>query len=201
MNSRFRDWFADDASGTADVIALDISSHELARVLDVTTRRLAMLASDGIIPRARKGRYPFVPCVQEYVRYLRSVASEQGDDVLAKQRARLTKSKADVAEMERAQMMGELVPVKELIAAGTAIAAVVRTRVEAIPAKMANQLLNLKSPRDVEAILRPECDAALEEIAALEVHATADKSSRRRRGRARKLRAKETDDRIAVGGR
>lgn len=147
----------------------DVSLEELARVLDLSGRMVTMLARDGVLPRASYGRYQFLECVQGYIRQLRAQARDQGDDTLSKQRARLTRSRADMAELERLRITGQVAPIAELHAAGVAAAGVVRSRLQAVPTKLANQLLNIKLPRDVETIIREEIDAALEELATLEV--------------------------------
>lgn len=57
---------------------------------------------------------------------------------LSRERARLAAAKADIAEMERQQMLGHLVPERELREAVVAAAQTCRTRILGIPAKVAH---------------------------------------------------------------
>lgn len=62
-----------------------ISAGQASRLLGVTHERLRQLARNGWFPTAVKGKYPLVPIVQGYIRFL------QGDD------RRAARSKADSA--------------------------------------------------------------------------------------------------------
>jgi len=46
----------------------------IAKLLDLTPRRVQHLANEGVIPRAEKGRYELVSAVRGYIRYLRDRA-------------------------------------------------------------------------------------------------------------------------------
>ncbi|MGH9531852.1 MAG: hypothetical protein ACRD2Q_05620 [Terriglobales bacterium] len=70
------------------------------------------------MPRAERGKYELGACMAWYVRYLqraferRKLLSDDGSSTdLRKQRARLLKASADVAEMDLAEKRGELIPV------------------------------------------------------------------------------------------
>jgi hypothetical protein len=69
----------------------------------------------------------------------------------------------------------------------TAIATVVKTRLLTVPAKTAPRLTGLSSPAQAEAVVRPEIEQALVELANLEAVATGSKKRkelpRRRLGR------------------
>jgi phage terminase Nu1 subunit (DNA packaging protein) len=75
----------------------------ICKLLDLTPQRVSQLVNMGVIPRKERGRYELVPVVRGYVHYLRERAVKgdvsSGDDYSA-HRARLTKAKADMAEMD-----------------------------------------------------------------------------------------------------
>jgi hypothetical protein len=81
----------------------------IAKLLMLTERRVQQLSNEGIIPKAERGRYELVPAVQGYIRYLgdRNLGEMPGstDD----HKKRLLKARADLAEMEAAQLSGSLV--------------------------------------------------------------------------------------------
>lgn len=166
----------------------EITAEALAQMLDLTTARLAILANEGIIPKNSHGRYPMPASVQAYVRYLRNAANDGGDRSLSKQRARLTKEKADVAEIEASKLRGELVPKKQMIAANTAVMNVVRTRVLAIGPKLAPQLVLRKRATEIEAAINNEAREVLTALAQMEVAPSGrGNAPGRGRGRPRKL--------------
>lgn len=136
----------------------------IARLFDLTPRRVQQLASEGVIPRAAKGRYELLPSVRGYVAFLRSRIEGEGGDYGA-QRARLTRAKADMAEREAAQMAEELIPADDIEAAWTAVTASMRARLLGIPAKVAPQLVATKNFVEVQAIVRDAIYEALAELA------------------------------------
>ena len=97
----------------------------------------------------------------------------------------MTKSKADIAEMERAQLVGDLIPKHEVLAMNTTIATTIRTRMLAVASKFAPRLVMVRNASEVEAILRPGIEEGLEELARLEVNLAPLQSSIGRRRRTR----------------
>jgi phage terminase Nu1 subunit (DNA packaging protein) len=94
-----------------------VSASTLAGLFGITVARIGQLVADGVITKTDVGRYDLLASVRGYVSYLRtkknnqwsSAASEpgggDGEDYEA-QRTRLTKAKADLAEMQAGIMRG-----------------------------------------------------------------------------------------------
>ena len=86
------------------------SAEVLAKLLDLTERRVRQLSAEGVIPKAARGRYEVVGAVRGYIRYLRDLAlkGDLGTADYGIERARLVKARADLAEMEakRVKMVG-----------------------------------------------------------------------------------------------
>jgi hypothetical protein len=99
---------------------LTISASDLARALDVTTARIRQMAEDGTVVRSKRGRYDLIRSVRGYVKSVQErklnqhsgapASGEAGD--YETNRARLTKAKADLAEMEVSKMRGETLDAK-----------------------------------------------------------------------------------------
>jgi phage terminase Nu1 subunit (DNA packaging protein) len=103
----------------------------------------------------------------DYVKHKLSLA-KAGDGTalsLVAERSRLTKIKADNAELEIRRLAGELVPAADIEAAWLAVAGVVRSRLLLIPSKTAARVVALKTPGEAQALLRKELNAALTAIA------------------------------------
>jgi phage terminase Nu1 subunit (DNA packaging protein) len=141
----------------------------IAKLLLISERRVQQLVAEGHLPKAERGRYELVPCVQAYVRYLRdrAVVSDGtggGDD-----KARLAKAKADIAEMEAQRLRGELLSVAEVRSSVQQLTTVVKVRCLSIASKAA-PLVALEAGVDqCHEIIAGFVDEALSELAAAEV--------------------------------
>jgi phage terminase Nu1 subunit (DNA packaging protein) len=146
-------------------------AETIARLLDLTPRRVQQLVAESVIPRAERGRYEVVPVVRAYVRYLRerAMASEVGQDAFAQHRARLTKARADMAELEHAQMLQDLVPAAQVEQAWAALVGVLRSRLLALPSKLAPRLAGLAHEAPIQEHLRAEITDALAELSEAEL--------------------------------
>ncbi len=114
----------------------------IAKLLELTPRRIHQLVGEGVIPKPEKrGRYELVGSVQGYIRYLRQLNineemdGEGGSEV--SHRKRLTKARADIAEMEAERISGSLVDVTSVEHAWQSAGARFRARVLGIPHKLA----------------------------------------------------------------
>lgn len=140
----------------------------IAKLLDLTIRRVYQLTNEGVIPRAEKGRYELVPAVQGYIRYLRerAVGSDALPDESARaSRARLIKAQAEAQEMENAKVKGELLPREPLEQALSAALGVVRNRILAIDKKLPMRVLGCNSLPEIQAITSEMHYEALSELA------------------------------------
>ena len=89
-----------------------VNAATLGLVLGISRSRVVNLAADGVLPRAGRGLFDLPACVQSYVKHKLSLA-KAGDGTalsLVAERSRLTKIKADNAELEIRRLAGELVP-------------------------------------------------------------------------------------------
>jgi hypothetical protein len=103
---------------TPDV--LTISASDLAQALDVTTARIRQMAEEGTVVRSKRGRYDLIRSVRGYVKSVQERKLNQHSGTPASgdagdyetNRARLTKAKAEMAEMEVSKMRGETLDAK-----------------------------------------------------------------------------------------
>ena len=96
-----------------------VNAAVLGRVLGISRASVANLATDGVLPRADRGLFNLPACVQAYLRH-KLVKAKAGDVTvhsLVAERSRLTKIKADNAELEARKLAGELVPAADIEAA------------------------------------------------------------------------------------
>lgn len=148
----------------------------IARLLDLSERRVQQLSRAGVIPKAERGRYDLVGAVRGYVGYLReqAKAAEAGSPDYGAERARLVRAKADLAEMEAGGRRGALIPAETVEAAWTAILARLRTRLLALPDRLAPVCHEEPTIAGVRDQLRKAVREALDELADLDVRPAPD---------------------------
>jgi len=150
------------------------SADVLAKLLDITERRVRQLSAEGIIPKVARGRYEMVGAVRGYIRYLRelSLKGEVGPADYGTGRARLVKAKADLAEMEASQMRGELLPAPDVKRAWTDIVALMRARLLVLPDKIAPVVHETTSINQAKDVIKKAVYEVLTEIAETEIEIT-----------------------------
>jgi phage terminase Nu1 subunit (DNA packaging protein) len=94
--------------------------------------------------------------VHGYVRHLR-----RGGSVYLEERARFTKVKADTAALAHRVRSGELVPAAEVAETWVALVSVMRTRLLAIPSRVAARWGMVQSTVEAAAMMREEVHEAL----------------------------------------
>ena len=144
-----------------------VNAAVLGRVLGISRASIANLATDGILPRADRGLFNLPACVQAYLRHklVKAKASDVTVHSLVAERSRLTKIKADAAEVEARKLAGELVPAADIETAWLSVAGAVRSGCCRYP-RTAPRIVALKTPAEAQALLRKEINAALAAIAA-----------------------------------
>jgi phage terminase Nu1 subunit (DNA packaging protein) len=143
----------------------------ICKLLDLTPQRVNQLCREGIIPKAERGRYELVPVIQGYIRYLRDRAVKgdvHGDDY-STHRTRLIKARADVMEMEKAQMEASLIPAQDVQSAWIEVLSACRAKLLSLPTKTAPEVFAAADLNDVKAILKETVNEALSELANVKV--------------------------------
>ena len=114
-----------------------VTTAELARLFDVTSKSIADLAKRGLLVSAgKRGRWKLEPSVRAYVVHLREEAAARGGDDGQAARARLGAAQASLAEVKAGQLSGELVSASEVEDRWSATCRAIRGRVLAVADKM-----------------------------------------------------------------
>jgi phage terminase Nu1 subunit (DNA packaging protein) len=143
----------------------------IAKLFDLTERRVQQLASEGVIPKSIKGKYELVPSVQNYIKYLRerSVSKDSPTNETHNERQRLLKIQANKLEFEVAIMSKDFLP-KELVKNSFFnIVARCRSVLLTMPSKLAQEVIGLKEPLEAEKIIKGSVYEALDELYTCEV--------------------------------
>jgi len=86
----------------------------------------------GILPRPKNNDYDGKACLKAYLRYLREKPS-----ALTEERSRLVRAKADLAELERGQLSGELINAEEARTIVFSLARYARDSILSLPDRVA----------------------------------------------------------------
>lgn len=141
---------------------------EVANHLGVTQKYVTDLIAKGVLKRMPKAMYDIDECRQAYIANLRKVASRNmanGSLDLGAERARLAKEQADAKEMENAIERGDLVYIEDVAAQFEAGLVKARTKLLAIPTKIAPEVHACATIKEVQAIIEQNIIEALSELA------------------------------------
>lgn len=139
------------------------SVDTIARLLDMTPRRVQQLANEGIIPKPRdRGQYEIIPCVVGYIKHIKGMLNGEAGD-LASEKTRLTKAQAEKTEIETARLKGELVSLADAERGWSALVGAFRAKMLTLPPRASLVVLN-KKEREVERILTDMVYEALAEL-------------------------------------
>ena len=150
---------------TKSVADAVVNAAVLGQIIGISRASIANLATDGVLPRANRGEFNLAACVQAYIQHKRVTAG--GDDVanLTVERSRLARAKADKAERDARVEAGDLIPASDIDAAWIATAGNIRTRILAVPKKIAPRVIVCKTATEAEQMMQKELHAALTALA------------------------------------
>ena len=138
----------------------------IATLLDLSERRVQQLSQEGVIPKSERGRYELVPAVQGYVHFLRDRNVSPGVVSLDVARQRKTAAEAELAEIELAKARADVVAIEDVAKRWDAILSGVRTRMLALPSKVAPMVTHENDQGIVKECIEDAIHTALGELSA-----------------------------------
>lgn len=175
----------------------------IAKLLDLSERRVQQLTREGVIPKSERGRYELVPAVRGYIRYLRDRTVGRDGVVIpdiAAERARLTREQADRAAMENAKLRGELLVAPAVQKALERTFVAFKARIEAIPRKAVPRLKGVTGDAAREKVLRELNREALSELTSFDFDRLIGGAQQDLAGGGEGLETPAGPDGLAVGG-
>ncbi len=115
-----------------DLDAQVTTLQTLEILLNLSARRVQQLANDGIIIKHGRGKYDLTKSVINYCVFLQDGNNDNKSDFNL-ENTRLTKERADAAEMENAKNRGELKNWNDVVLLNDEIAQIVITALSSIP--------------------------------------------------------------------
>ncbi len=146
-----------------------VKSEEIAKIFQVTVRRVQQLTQDGVISteetfedERKVRRYDLLPTIMKYIKYLSDKANgreerqssvELSEEKL-KEEIRYKKAKADKIALELKELNGQMHRAEDVEKVFTDHAQVVRSMFLALPGVLAVDCSNAGTPKEAEGIIR-----------------------------------------------
>ena len=146
-------------------MATSFNITAISKLLKLTERRVQQLAKDDIIPKAERGKYDLISSVHGYIDFLKAKAGGDftAEDVI-KNKNKLMKAKAEIAEIEKQRATGELIPKEEVKSTWLELVNKVKQKLLAIPNRTAPIIVSIKNTNEIKLILQDKIYEALYEI-------------------------------------
>ncbi len=149
---------------SGDLFSKNLSSSDLADLLGISPRWVQKLTAEGTLKKNPEDRYDLAQAVQGYCEYLRGTSkSNQGD--LDAETLRLTRAKADKAEISVEMLLGETVRIEAVGQIWGDLVTAFRSRMLGLPNKMAAILALKEDPAEIRDLIMEEVRDALEDLA------------------------------------
>ena len=146
-------------------MATSFNIQAIAKLLKLSERRIQQLAKEEIIPKAERGKYDLIGSVQGYIDYLKAkVGGDFTAEEVLKNKNKLLKAKAELAEIEKMKATGELIPKEEVKRTWLELVQKVKQKLLSIPNKVAPVVVTVKSINEIKLILQEKIYEALYEI-------------------------------------
>lgn len=140
----------------------------LAKLFNLTAMRVQQLASDGVVVKKGRGQYELWPSVQNYIRTLQRkqipTKDKESESPLDLNRTRLTKAKAEIAEIELSKLKGETLDASAVqhVVGGMVMKA--KTKLEAFAHKLSGQLDGIDTLAQRHAAISEAVNEVLNEL-------------------------------------
>lgn len=133
-----------------------VTPEEAYTFLGISRPTFFRLVKDGVIPRAGEGEYILGDVTEAYWR------SQFTSEALTAARTRLATAQAELAEMQSAEEQGKLLQSDDVAKAWTAQVGNARTRLLAIPTKVAPELVGQDLPTITDKLKAAVYEALME---------------------------------------
>ncbi|CAM4111609.1 hypothetical protein [Mesobacillus thioparans] len=146
-----------------------VSTKQLSEIMGVSTRRINQLEAEGAFLKVARGKFDLAASFRRYIEYL---TEEKKDDELNKtvEEALWTRARRQKAEIELQIMKGELHRSEDVRRVMNNVLGSFRTRILAIPSKLASRLQAQTDLAIIKEILKDAMHEALTELSDYDPH-------------------------------
>ena len=148
------------------------STTEMAMVLGVTARRVQQMIQDGTLVTVVKGRLNLVDNVQRYIRFVTGNQMTEEEKKVEKARkaaeAKLKMARADIAQLEAAEMKGKMHRSEDVEALTQDYCATVRNAMMSLPGRLATDMAMCDNAEECSTMIRDVVYSILDELSEYE---------------------------------
>ena len=152
-----------------------VEAKVVAKLFGLSVRRIQQLTQDGVLQTEQVGRqrrYDLLQSVRRYIIYLQEKVNSKSaskDDTENESRkikaeADLKTVKAEIAEMERDELRGEMHRSDDVEAMTTDLVFAIRGMLLALPGRLAIDLAPISNPAEISERIKQEINAILLEL-------------------------------------
>ena len=157
------------SSAKSKVDEIVVNTTAIARMFNLTERRVRQLVEEGVIPRVGHGRFNLIETVSKYITFLK-VSSEglDSNDVAESyeyEKWLHEKAKREKAEIDLAHLRNEMHRSEDVEKVLNHMVMAFRSKILSLPTKAASILINKSDPKLIEALLERDVHEALKELA------------------------------------
>ena len=141
------------------------SIETISKLLMLSERRCQQLVGEGVIPKQGRGQYDLVKSVQGYVKFLRERAfggvantDQHGE------KTRLITAQANIAEMNDAELRGDLVRVNEVRRTIFTAARGVRNSLQTVADRLSQPLSGVDDHHEIHEMIGGEINQILTDM-------------------------------------
>lgn len=143
----------------------EVTTAQLAKIIGKTTRWVNELTRNKIFVQSARGKYLLAENVQRYIQYLQERIERESEVDYHKEKAIHERAKRQRAELELALMRGEMHKAEDVETVLNDMIAAFRSKMLALPSKMAPQLVGKSEIPVILDMLTREVNEALSELA------------------------------------
>lgn len=152
-----------------DIETLTVSGMVMAKVLNVTDRRIRQYAEEGLIDKAVRGKYSLLSSVQKYIAFIKAnkdieSMSENKELNYEDEHAKHEMVKRQIAEITLAKIKGDIHEADDVRRVMEHMLSNFRARLMNIPTKIAPVLLARDNINVIQSMIDKEIIEVLEEL-------------------------------------
>ncbi|MFJ7954634.1 hypothetical protein ACIQZG_24360 [Lysinibacillus sp. NPDC096418] len=147
------------SAGKTDISEIVINTTAIAKMFNLTERRVRQLVEEGVISRVWDGCFDLIDTVSKYFTFLKLSAEGIGEKWLHE------KVKREKAEIELAHIKKEMHCSEEVEKVLNHMVMAFRSKALSLPTKVALMLINRDDPKHIEALLEQNIHETLQELA------------------------------------
>lgn len=155
-------------AGKTNINDIVVNTAAIAKMFNLTERRVRQLVEEGVINRVAHGRFNLVDTVSKYVTFLKlSAEGMDENDVtesLEYEKWLHEKAKREKAEIELALLKNEVHRAEDVEKVLNHMLTAFRSKLLGLPTKLANRLINISDPKAIEVLIERDVHEALEEL-------------------------------------